>query len=144
MITSCCASEGQTAGTRDNAAVWLCDAGSHQTIGYSQDTGHKIIFIEIHWNIWVFVNNTQAYLDVILQLGQPSVNPPRLVLEVGGTSTLQAAMPVKLKSPPLQASKWGGLQLSRYGCLLSWSPPSSSTSLGGFTLNWPSCILLAY
>ena len=61
MITSCCASEGQTAGTRDNAAVWLCDAGSHQTIGYSQDTGHKIIFIEIHWNYWVSVNNTQAY-----------------------------------------------------------------------------------
>ena len=61
MITSCCASEGQTDGTRDNAAVWLCDAGSHQTIGYSQDTGHKIIFIDIHWNNWVFVNNTQAY-----------------------------------------------------------------------------------
>ena len=36
-----------------------------------------------------------------IQLGQPSVNPPRLVLEVGGTSTLQAAMPVKLKTPPL-------------------------------------------
>ena len=43
-----------------------------------------------------------------VQLGQPSVNPPRLVLEVRGTSTLQAAMPVKLKSPPLQGSKWGG------------------------------------
>ena len=54
-----------------------------------------------------------------IQLGQPSVIPPRLVLEVGGTSTLQAAMPVKLKSPPLQGSKWGGLQLSRHGCLLS-------------------------
>ena len=40
-----------------------------------------------------------------IQLGQPSVNPPRLVLEVGGTSTLQAAKPVKLKSPPLQGSK---------------------------------------
>ena len=26
--------------------------------------------------------------------------PPGLVLEAGGTSTLQAAMPVKLKSPP--------------------------------------------
>ena len=36
----------------------------------------------------------------VVQLGQPSVSPPRLVLEVGGTSTLQAAMPVKLKSPP--------------------------------------------
>ena len=47
----------------------------------------------------------------ILQLGQASVNPP-----VGG-----------------------GLQLSRHGCLLSWSPPTSSRSLGGFTLNWPSC-----
>ena len=39
--------------------------------------------------------------DLEIQLGQPSVNPPRLVLEVGATSTLQAAMPVKLKSPPL-------------------------------------------
>ena len=46
-------------------------------------------------------------LSAYIQLGQPSVNPPRLVLEVGGTSTLQAAMPVKLKPPP-QASKWGG------------------------------------
>ena len=36
----------------------------------------------------------------LLQLGQPSVNPPRLVLEVGGTSTKQAAMPGELKSPP--------------------------------------------
>ena len=43
--------------------------------------------------------------DLIIQLGQPSVNPPRLVLEVVGTSTLQAAVPVKLKSPPLQGSK---------------------------------------
>ena len=58
-------------------------------------------------------------LEGIIQLGQPSVNPPRLVLEVGGTSTLQAAMPVKLKWGALQGSKWGGLQLSRHGCLLS-------------------------
>ena len=38
----------------------------------------------------------------ILQLGQPSVNPPRLLLEVGGTSTKQAAMPgeLNMKSPP--------------------------------------------
>ena len=41
------------------------------------------------------IKNCQQYV----QLGQTSVNPPRLVLEVGGTSTLQAAMPVKLKSP---------------------------------------------
>ena len=79
-------------------------------------------------------------MHAILQLGQPSVNPPRLVLEVGGTSTLQAAMPVKLKSPPLQASKWGG-DFSSPGmaaCLVE-VPPTSSTSLGGFTLGWPSC-----
>ena len=69
-----------------------------------------------------------------LQLGQPSVNPPRLVLEVGGdfnlagscackvevpptsgfqvgggTSALQAWLPAKLKSPPLQAQVWGGV-----------------------------------
>ena len=38
MITGACASVGLTApscaGTTDNAAVRLCDAGSHQTIGY--------------------------------------------------------------------------------------------------------------
>ena len=33
--------------------------------------------------------------------------PPRLVLEVGGTSTFQAVMPGKLKSPPLRTLKWG-------------------------------------
>ena len=50
-------------------------------------------------------------------------------------------MPGKMKSPPLQSSKWGGLQLSRHGCLQSWSPPTSSTSLGGFTLARPSCMI---
>ena len=55
--------------------------------------------------------------------GSGQREPPRLVLEVGGTSTLQAANPLKLKSPPLQSSKKGGLQLSRHGCLQSWSPP---------------------
>ena len=43
-----------------------------------------------------------------IQLGQPSVNPPRLVLEVGGTSTLQAAMPGELKSPPTWNLEVGG------------------------------------
>ena len=43
-----------------------------------------------------------------LQLGQPSVNPPRLVLEVGGTSTKQAAMPGELKSPPTWNLEVGG------------------------------------
>ena len=77
-----------------------------------------------------------------IQLGQPSVIPPRLVLEVGGTSALQAAMPgelkspptwnlevggtatlqaqlpARLKSPPLQAQVWGG---SRWADLaVSW------------------------
>ena len=36
-----------------------------------------------------------------LQLGRASVNIPRLVLRVGETSTLQAGVPEKLKSPPL-------------------------------------------
>ena len=67
-----------------------------------------------------------------VQLGQPSMNPPRLVLEVGGTSTLQAAVPVKLKSPPLQASKWGGTS-----ALQAWlpaklkSPPLQAEVWGG-------------
>ena len=47
------------------------------------------------------------YLEFISQqldtAGSGQREPPRLVLEVGETSTLQAA-----KSPPLQSSKWGG------------------------------------
>ena len=45
---------------------------------------------------------------VYIQLGQLSVIPPGLVLEAGGTSTLQAAMPVKLKSPPTSRFQVGG------------------------------------
>ena len=72
------------------------------------------------------------YTYRLLQLGQPSVNPPRLVLEVGGTSTLQAAVPVKLKFPPLQGSKWGGTS-----ALQAWlpaklkSPPLQAQVRGG-------------
>ena len=43
-----------------------------------------------------------------IQLGQPSVIPPRLVLEVGGTSALQAAVPGELKSPPTWNLEVGG------------------------------------
>ena len=43
-----------------------------------------------------------------IQLGQLSVNPPGLVLEVGGTSTKQAAMPGELKSPPTWNLEVGG------------------------------------
>ena len=65
-----------------------------------------------------FKVNTQDKVVYVLQLGQPSVNPPRLVLEVGGTSTKQAAMPGELKSPPpLGTLKWGGLKLYRHSCL---------------------------
>ena len=35
-------------------------------------------------------------------------SPPTWNLEVGGTSTLQAQLPARLKSPPLQAQVWGG------------------------------------
>ena len=68
----------------------------------------------------------------VLQLGQPSVNPPRLVLEVGGTSTLQAAMPVKLKSPPTSRFQVGGTS-----ALQAWlpaklkSPPLQAEVWGG-------------
>ena len=48
-----------------------------------------------------------------ITVGSGQREPPRLVLVVEGTSTLQAAMPGKLKSPILQSSK--------------------------FTLAWPSC-----
>ena len=45
---------------------------------------------------------------IYLQLGQLSVIPPRLVLEVGGTSALQAAVPGELKSPPTWNLEVGG------------------------------------
>ena len=41
--------------------------------------------------------------------GSGQLEPPRLVLKVGGTSTLQAGVPKKLKSPPLGTLKWGDL-----------------------------------
>ena len=71
-----------------------------------------------------------------VQLGQPSVNPPRLVLEVGGTSTLQAAMPVKLKSPPTSSFQVGGGDFSSPGmaaCKVE-VPPLQAQVWGGFTL----------
>ena len=52
----------------------------------------------------------QLFESLIYKLntaGSGQREPPRLVLEVRGTSTLQAAMPVKLKSPQLQAQVWG-------------------------------------
>ena len=78
---------------------------------------------------------SQLVLDIVhmfIQLGQPSVNPPRLVLEVGGTSTLQAAMPVKLKSPPTSRFQVGGTS-----ALQAWlpaklkSPPLQAQVRGG-------------
>ena len=69
-----------------------------------------------------------------IQLGQPSVNPPRLVLEVGGTLTKQAAMPGELKSPPLGTLKWGDFNFTGTAACKVEVPPTSSTSLGGFTL----------
>ena len=39
-------------------------------------------------------------VDRVHTTGSGQREPPRLVLEEGGTSTLQAAMPGKLKSPP--------------------------------------------
>ena len=36
------------------------------------------------------------------------MNPPRLVLSVGGTSTLKPAMPGKLKSPHFKHKSGGG------------------------------------
>ena len=52
--------------------------------------------------------NINAMQCFNIQLGQPSVNPPGLVLEGGGTSTLQAAMPGELKSPPTWKLEVGG------------------------------------
>ena len=67
---------------------------------------HSVSIVHFTFDIDIckYVSNIYMEHDIVkIQLGQPSVNPPRLVLEVGGTSTLQAAMPVKLKSPHLEA-----------------------------------------
>ena len=71
-----------------------------------------------------------------LQLGQPSVNPPRLVLEVGGDFNLAGSCACKVEVPPTSGFQVGG----GTSALQAWlpaelkSPPTSSTSLGGFTL----------
>ena len=44
---------------------------------------------------------------------------PRLGLEVGGNSTLQAAKPGKLKSPALQSSRWPDPGVNCYDVLCS-------------------------
>ena len=60
------------------------------------------------------------------------IMPPGLVLEAGGTSTLQAAMPVKLKSPPTSRFQVGGTS-----ALQAWlpaklkSPPLQAQVRGG-------------
>ena len=53
-----------------------------------------------------------------LQLGRASVNIPRLVLRVGETSTLQAGVPEKLKSPLFEHMS-GGFTLARPSCMYS-------------------------
>ena len=60
---------------------------------------HHLSFI-IHYQLLSTYHHAVS-LSGYIQLGKPSVIPPRLLLEVGGTSTLQADMPIKLKSPAL-------------------------------------------
>ena len=54
------------------------------------------------------LSTTHTLHAAFIQLGQPSVIPPRLVLEVGGTLALQAAVPGELKSPPTWNLEVGG------------------------------------
>ena len=44
----------------------------------------------------------------VFTAGSGQREPPRLVLEVGGTSIFQAWLPAKLKSPPTLKHKSGG------------------------------------
>ena len=67
------------------------------------------------------------------------MHPPRLVLEEGGTSTLQTAMPGKLKSPALGTLKWGGTSLggSRWpDQVYVYVPIISSFKIHGFPSNF--------
>ena len=103
-----------------NRLIWDSD--------YQNSVDLNLINMLIHISIF----NIQ-YLDTAGS-GQLETPPPRLVLEVGGTSTFQAVMPGKLKSPPLRTLKWGDFSFSGMGWLQSCSP-SSSTSLGAS--RWP-------
>ena len=55
------------------------------------------ISFSILTSMYVHLSVICTYISY-LQLGRASLNPPRHVLKVEGTSTLQAAMPGKLKS----------------------------------------------
>ena len=65
--------------------------------------------------IYIYIECIESVYNLyghLVQLGQFSVSPPRLVLEVGGTSTLQAAMPLKLKSPHFKVPSGGDFSSS--------------------------------
>ena len=69
--------------------------------------------------------------------------PPQTCAWSGGDFNLAGSHAWRAEvPPPLGSLKWGGLQLYRHSCLQGWSPPTSSTSLGGFTLGWPSCMYI--
>ena len=53
------------------------------------------------------LHNRCGLVGIVTTVRSGQREHPRLVLEVGGTSTLQVAMPGKLKSPPLGTLKWG-------------------------------------
>ena len=85
-----------------------------------QETTQRPLYVFMVVDKGIPSSQALQYLTTILTAGSGQREPPRLVFEVGGTSTLQATLPGKLKS---QAA-----------CKVE-VPHTSSTSLGGSS--WP-------
>ena len=59
-------------------------------------------------------------------------DPPRTCAWSGGDFNLAGSYACKVEVPPTSSFQvGGGLQLSRHGCLLSWSPPHFKQKSGG-------------
>ena len=96
-------------------SLWQCEIHKNQEL---EET-------EVHFaaktSVWKHLSSyfpshyilpTKCCRVSILQLGRASMNPPRLMLEVWGTSAFQAWLLAKLKSPHFK-HKSGGFTLAR-------------------------------
>ena len=64
-----------------------------------------VLVILLTWFRYRVEHNVRS---VNIQLGQPSVNPPRLVLEVGGDFNLAGSYACKVEVPPTSSFQVGG------------------------------------
>ena len=81
------------------------------------------------------LHNRCGLVGIVTTARSGQREPPRLVLEVGWTSTLQAAMPGKLKFPHFKVPRRRDSSFPGIVACKVEAPPTSSTSLGGS--RWP-------